>query len=55
MKVMSLCALKDLGINTESWVEYVSKLENIGYRNGVQVAKSVGYNSENLRELILCL
>lgn len=59
---MSLCILKDFGVDIEqhngdyeSWVEYVSKLENTGYRKGAIVAKSVNYNSENLRDLILGL
>lgn len=59
---MSLCVLKDFGVdltksgdNYESWLEYVSKLENNGYRNGGQVAQSLNFNSENLRDLILSL
>lgn len=59
---MSLCILKDFGVNIEqcngdmeSWVEYVSRLENAGYRNGAQVARSVDYNSESLKDLILSL
>lgn len=59
---MSLCILKNFGVNIEqcngdmeSWVEYVSRLENTGYRNGAQVAKSVNYDSIKLRDKILNL
>lgn len=59
---MSLCLLKDFGVDieqcngvVESWVEYVSRLENTGYRDGAQIAKSINYNLENLRYLILSL
>ena len=57
---MSLCVLKDFGIdielrkgNIESWVEYVSNLDNIGYRNGADVAEGVNYNSDKLSLIIL--
>lgn len=52
---MSLCVLKDFCVDIESWVEYVSKLENNGYRNGAQVAQTFNFNSKNLRDLILSL
>jgi len=57
---MSLCVLKDFGVDIElrkddieSWVDYVSKLDNLGYRKGATVAAAVNYNSNKLSSLIL--
>ena len=59
---MSLCALKSFSAdltksidNYESWLEYVSKLKNNGYRNGAKVAQSLDFNCKNLRDFILSL
>lgn len=57
---MSLCVLKDFGVdielrkdNIESWVDYISRLDNLGYRQGAAVARDFNYSSEELRLFIL--
>lgn len=50
---MSLCILKDFYSNIQRHVEYVSRLENIGYRNGGILAKRLNYSSRKLADMIL--
>lgn len=50
---MSLCILKDFIGDITKWVDYVSNLKNIGYRNGAQVAKEIDFNSQQLSRRII--
>lgn len=50
---MSLCILKEFCNNIHKYIDYVNSLENVGYRNGGILAKSLNYSSSKLATMIM--
>ena len=50
---MSLCILKDFYSNIQSHIDYIKGHENLGYKNGIDIAESVNYKSSELSLIIL--
>lgn len=50
---MSLCILREYFEDIKEYFDFVSGLENLGYKNGAALVESVNYKPSNLAELIL--
>lgn len=50
---MSLCILKDFYRNIQSHIDYVKRIDNLSYRNGVAIAESANYDSNQLSLIVL--